>query len=200
MLRKPPPRALLAYSTLYAVVVLASLPLYPYKWHLLLHILGAVVFVGNIIVTAAWMVLAERTRELRVIRFATRAVNRADLLFTGPGVALVLLNGLAIAADRWGGWANFYEHSWIALALALFAASGIVWVAFLMRYQTRMAGPLVSGRGGRRKPAPGVLQCPPQVVRLGGHRHGVARRLLVSDGGEARVVVTFLARDRWAAV
>ena len=139
MLRKPPPRALLAYSTLYAVVVLASLPLYPYKWHLLLHILGAVVFVGNIIVTAAWMVLAERTRELRVIRFATRAVNRADLLFTGPGVALVLLNGLAIAADRWGGWANFYEHSWIALALALFAASGIVWVAFLMRYQTRMA-------------------------------------------------------------
>ena len=47
----------------FAIVVVLSLPIYPYRWHLLLHILGAVIFVGNIVVTAAWMALAERTKE-----------------------------------------------------------------------------------------------------------------------------------------
>lgn len=32
-----------------------------YQWHKLLHILGAVLFLGNIIVAAVWMLMAERT-------------------------------------------------------------------------------------------------------------------------------------------
>lgn len=99
---------------------------------------GPRMVVGNIVVTAAWMVLAERTRDSSVLVFASKAVNRADLLFTGPGVILVLLNGLALASSRWGGWTGFLEHSWITAALALFTASGLVWVAFLLRYQFRL--------------------------------------------------------------
>jgi len=33
--------------------IVVSLPLFPYNWHLLLHILGAVLFLGNLAVTAA---------------------------------------------------------------------------------------------------------------------------------------------------
>ena len=126
------------HIALMAIAVIASLPVYSYRWHLLLHIFEAVVFLGNIMVTAAWMVLAERTREPSVMRFASRTVNRADLLFTGPAVILVLLNGLTMAARRWGGWSGFYETSWITAALILFAASRIVWVGFLLRYQFRL--------------------------------------------------------------
>ena len=76
----------LVYGLLVAAAVAVSLPLYPYKWHTFLHIAGAVVFLGNIIVTAAWMLMAERTRSINVIHFSAKAVIRADLLFTLPGV------------------------------------------------------------------------------------------------------------------
>lgn len=126
-----------------AIVVLVSLPLafgyryplvFPYEWHKALHIFGAVIFVGNIIVTGAWMLLAERTRDPSVIQFAARTANWADVLFTGPGVILVLWNGLVLAHQLNG----IYRTSWIAAALGLFALSGIVWVVFLIPYQHRL--------------------------------------------------------------
>ena len=101
----------LVYGFLVLIVVAASLPLYPYRWHTFLHISGAVVFLGNIVVTAAWMLMAERTRSVNVIHFSAKAVMRADLLFTLPGVLLILMNGLAMVLDRWGGFAAFHELS-----------------------------------------------------------------------------------------
>ena len=72
----------LIYGLLVVAVVAVSLPLYPYRWHTFMHITGAVVFLGNIIVTAAWMLMAERTRSNNVIHFSAKSVIRADLLFT----------------------------------------------------------------------------------------------------------------------
>lgn len=43
-----------------------------------LHILGVSLFLGNIIVSAFWKVLADRTGNYAVIRFATRLVNVTD--------------------------------------------------------------------------------------------------------------------------
>ena len=51
---------------------------------------------------------------------------------------LILLNGLVMAADRYGGWGGFHETSWIAIALALFALSGVIWVVFLASVQRKM--------------------------------------------------------------
>ncbi len=128
-----------AYGFLAGLVLVLSLPLFPYKWHTLLHIAGAVVFLGNITVTAAWMLMAERSRNLPVIHFSAKAVIRADLLFTLPGVILILLNGFAMVLASWGGMDAFHEVSWITLALALFTASGVVWVGVLIPVQHRMA-------------------------------------------------------------
>ena len=104
-----------------------------------MHITGAVVFLGNIVVTAAWMLMAERTRNLGVIHFSAKAVIRADLLFTLPGVLLILINGFVMVLARWGGMDAFHEVSWITLALALFTASGVIWVGVLIPVQHRMA-------------------------------------------------------------
>ena len=46
--------------------------------------------------------MAERTRSIDVIHFSAKAVIRADLLFTLPGVLLVLMNGYAMVFDRNG--------------------------------------------------------------------------------------------------
>ena len=101
----------IAYGLLAIAAVVASLPPFPYGWHLFLHIAGAVIFLGNIIVTGAWMLMAERTYISRVIHFSAKAVIRADFLFTLPGVLLVLINGLIMAYARWGG--AFRDFDWI---------------------------------------------------------------------------------------
>ena len=129
----------LVYGLLVVAAVAVSVPLFPYRWHTFLHIAGAVVFLGNIVVTAAWMLMAERSRSLHVIHFSAKAVIRADLLFTLPGVLLILINGFAMVLARWGGWGAFHEVSWISLALALFTLSGVIWVGVLIPVQHRMA-------------------------------------------------------------
>jgi uncharacterized membrane protein len=132
-------------SVVLALLGLTGYPLLlPYEWHKLLHIFGAVIFLGNIIVTGVWMVLAEQNKERMTLHFASKVVNWADVLFTAPGVLLVLANGL-IMATRWGGIGT----SWIAVALGSFILSGIVWVLFLLKYQNRLiqlsSNPVVSG-------------------------------------------------------
>ncbi|MEN8128993.1 MAG: DUF2269 family protein, partial [Pseudomonadota bacterium] len=41
----------------------------------LLHILGGIIFVGNIIVTAFWKIMADRTRDAGIAAFGQRVVN-----------------------------------------------------------------------------------------------------------------------------
>ena len=64
---------------------------------------------------------------------------RADFLFTLPGVLLLVINGLVMVVARWGGWDAFHQISWITIALALFIASGVIWLGVLIPVQHRMA-------------------------------------------------------------
>ncbi len=109
--------------------------LLPYNWHKWLHVLGAVLFLGNIIVTGFWMLLAERSGNEPSIRLAAIAVNWADVFFTAPGVILLLGNGILLS-QQWGG---LYQVAWIRIALILFTLSGVVWVAALIPIQNRLA-------------------------------------------------------------
>jgi uncharacterized membrane protein len=108
--------------------------LLPYQWHKLLHIVGAILLVGNIIVTAVWLVLAEQSRNAATLHFAAKAVMWADVFFTAPGILLLLANGQILAQAAWGGM----RESWIVLAFGLFVLSGIVWIGFLVRLQHRL--------------------------------------------------------------
>jgi hypothetical protein len=55
------------------------------------HIFGVVVFLGNIIVTGVWRVLADRTGEPRSIAYAQHLVTLTDWVFTLGGVVLILI-------------------------------------------------------------------------------------------------------------
>jgi len=50
-----------------------------------LHVLGAVLFVGNIIVTAVWKGMADRNGRPEVVGFAQRPVTLTDWIFTFGG-------------------------------------------------------------------------------------------------------------------
>jgi uncharacterized membrane protein len=111
--------------------------LFSYDLHKFLHIFGAVIFLGNIIVTSVWIRLAERSKDPAVIRFAITAIKRMDSFFTNPGVLLIILNGLLMAStSRWNG---VYGTSWIAAGLTLLTLSGILWAGILLRYQSKLA-------------------------------------------------------------
>jgi uncharacterized membrane protein len=55
------------------------------------HLAGVVIFLGNIIVTAMWKVLADRTGDPRIIAYAQRLVTITDWIFTAGGAALIVL-------------------------------------------------------------------------------------------------------------
>ncbi len=108
--------------------------LFSYQWHKLLHILGAIFLVGNIVITGVWLFMAERTHNQDVMRFAARMVNWADVFFTVPGIFLLIANG-DILSEQWGG---VFHVSWIVVSLVSFVLSGIVWLGLLLRYQNRL--------------------------------------------------------------
>lgn len=116
------------------VAVVLSLPFFGRDWNRLMHLLGAVLFLGNIFVTAVWMSLVRRSRDAAVIRIGARGILLTDALFTLPGVLLLALNG-GILGTQW-----FQAGApWIIVSVILFALSGVVWGAVLMPIQKRLA-------------------------------------------------------------
>ena len=51
-----------------------------------LHVLGVIIFLGNIIVTAFWKVLADRTKNCTIISYSQRLVTYTDIVFTLTGM------------------------------------------------------------------------------------------------------------------
>ncbi len=86
------------------------------------------------------MLMANRSREVAAIHFATRHVVIADWLFTTPAVIIQLLSGIAMmhVAEL-----NF-EHGWIMWGLVLYLFAGacwlpVVWMQIKMRDIARKA-------------------------------------------------------------
>ncbi|MBK7221371.1 MAG: DUF2269 family protein [Saprospiraceae bacterium] len=69
-----------------------------YQWHKLLHILGVVIFMGNMIVGPVWFSYAFYSKDAHVLKFAAKLLQKTDLYLTIPGVALTVLNGLCLSA------------------------------------------------------------------------------------------------------
>ena len=62
------------------------------------HLFGVVLFLGNIIVTAVWKVMADQTGDSQIIAYAQRLVTLTDWIFTAGGVVLILVGAYGMAA------------------------------------------------------------------------------------------------------
>ncbi|MCA1407950.1 DUF2269 domain-containing protein [Ensifer sp. IC3342] len=90
----------------------------------LLHVLGAAVLFGTGAGIAFFMVMAQRSRDPRIIAHVSGIVVIADTVFTATAVLLQPLTGYGLA--RAIGWP--LTEGWILLSLALYVFTGLFWL------------------------------------------------------------------------
>lgn len=120
-----------------ALVATAVVPL-PFEAHLALHVLGAILLIGNALLMAAWLVAAGWSGDAERQRRAAIAVNVGDLWATIPGVVLLLTHGLAMVGLRYGGEAAIASVPFIGAGLVLLNLTGLVWALRLVPIQLGM--------------------------------------------------------------
>jgi uncharacterized membrane protein len=107
------------------------------KW---IHVVSSTILFGTGIGSAFYMFMANRSKNVSNIYFATRNVVIADWIFTTPSVAIQLLSGLYLV--HLGGFA--LSDNWIMWGMALYFFAGacwlpVVWMQIKMRDMAKLA-------------------------------------------------------------
>jgi uncharacterized membrane protein len=101
----------------------------------LIHVLGVLLFVGNITTGILWKVQAERTRDPALIAHACAGLTRSDRFFTMPGVMLLVIAGIVAAI---GGNFPILGTGWILWSIVLLTISGLAFMLRVAPLQRRM--------------------------------------------------------------
>ena len=100
-----------------------------------LHVLAAILFVGNVIVTGIWAAIFFRARRTHDFSIAARAIVFTDWIFTVGGGAMLTITGVSLAVGRgypvWG-------TPWIRQAIIALVLSTIMWLVLLVPAQRIM--------------------------------------------------------------
>jgi uncharacterized membrane protein len=120
-----------------------------YQAFKVIHLFGVVVFLGNIIVTALWKVMADRSGDPRIIAYAQRLVTLTDWIFTAGGAALILVGAYGMAAVS---GLDLHGATWLIWGQALFVASGVIWLVILIPTQIAQAREARKFAGGSAIP------------------------------------------------
>ena len=99
----------------------------------LIHLVCACLFLGNVIVSGIWALLAERTRNHAIIQFSNKMVLITDVFFTLLGSLGVVWTGHGLA-ESYGGAEG---HPWIQWSYALLSISGLIWLFVLVPIQLK---------------------------------------------------------------
>lgn len=112
-----------------------------------LHVLGVVLLVGNVTITAFWKVFADRTGDAKVVAYAQRLVTLCDWVFTLAGIVLIVAGGYGMAVIQ---HRHVFEERWLILGQLLFLVSGLIWLFLLIPLQIRLARQArLSGESGK---------------------------------------------------
>ncbi|HOY69653.1 MAG TPA: DUF2269 family protein [Methylotenera sp.] len=106
-----------------------------YLWLKAIHLLGVVLFLGNIIVTGWWKVMADRTQNPQIIAFAQRQVTLTDYIFTAGGALILFIAGVANVILHHMD----YSAKWLTQGFLMFVLSGIIWAVILIPTQIKQA-------------------------------------------------------------
>jgi uncharacterized membrane protein len=104
-----------------------------FKW---LHVVGVIMIVGNVTVTAVWKVFADRTGDARIIAFGQRLVTITDWSMTLGGIVLLLVGGFGATVVA---GVHPFGQRWLIWGEALFGLSGAMWLGILVPTQIRQA-------------------------------------------------------------
>ncbi len=113
---------------------------FDYETLKIVHMFGIVLFVGNIVVTAWWKSMADRTRDFRIIAFAQRQVTMTDWVFTLGGVLIIGGTAFGMVAHLNPDIvAEIHAQRWLAWGYYQFLASGVIWGLILIPTQIAQA-------------------------------------------------------------
>jgi uncharacterized membrane protein len=101
-----------------------------------LHVLGVILLIGNVTITAFWKVFADRSNDPIVIAEAQRIVILADWFFTLAGILLILIGGYGMLFVT---GVSPLDGGWLVWGQALFVISGAIWFGVLVPAQIRQA-------------------------------------------------------------
>lgn len=104
-------------------------------WLKTAHVLGAILFVGNVIVTGIWSAIFFRARHTYDFRWAARAIIITDWAFTVGGGALLTTSGILLARHR---ALPLWDTPWIREAIVALVLSTLIWLAVLVPAQRTM--------------------------------------------------------------
>ena len=129
-----------------------------------IHIISALLLIGNMITAAFWKMRADRSGNLDTIAITTQGLLNADYMFTLPGIVGLLATGIALVGLT--DWARF-EEAWLSISLILLIITGIIWTALLLPLQKRMVR-LAQLGAARGTPDPGYWQASKKWAMFGG--------------------------------
>jgi uncharacterized membrane protein len=110
-----------------------------------LHILGVVLFLGNIITGVFWKRHADRGGDLQVRAQVLSGIIRSDRLFTLPTVALIIVTGVANALMA---HMPILGTPWIAWGVGLFLLSGMIFSMRVGPLQKKLLANVEAGFSG----------------------------------------------------
>ncbi len=116
----------------------------------LVHLLGVVLLLGNVTVTAIWKLYADATQDPAIIAFAQRLVTLTDWFFTFWGIVLLVVGGYGAA---WAAGMDVLRDGWLVWAEVMFALAGAIWLFMLVPIQVRQARMARSFAAGQPIPA-----------------------------------------------
>lgn len=90
-----------------------------------LHILGVVVFLGNISIGLFWKRMADRTKDAAIIAHTLGAIIVADRLFTIPGIVVLVAAGIGMAMLA---GLPILGTGWILWGIVLLSISGLAFI------------------------------------------------------------------------
>lgn len=106
----------------------------PYAFLRFLHVLGAVLLLGNVIVSGLWAALAMRAASGVPPRAVARNVIVTDWWLTVPGGALLTKTGVTMA---WMSGLPLWGTPFVRWGLGGLVTSTVLWLAVLVPLQVR---------------------------------------------------------------
>ena len=100
------------------------------------HLIGVILFFGNVLVSFVWKFRADGSRDPIVIAYAQNLVTLTDRRFTLAGIALVLLGGVGMTTLS---GLSILSTPWLLWSVALFLVSGVIANVFLEPLKIRQS-------------------------------------------------------------
>jgi uncharacterized membrane protein len=105
------------------------------KTLLFFHILGAVLFLGNAVISIFWKFKSDSTKDLKIIAYTHREIRKANRIFSHIGIILILITGLGLwHIDR----ISVMEVKWLLWGLTLFIISIVLWGAVIVPTEKKL--------------------------------------------------------------